>query len=93
MGRTGGLANDGVKNVTVTAIDAGCNQPREIMSTIKTVQVLNDGSDFFELSTQSSIVSVEPYQAGFRLYKVTDSRVFLGFVPSRPIAISEFEGL
>lgn len=84
---------DGVKNVTVTAIDAGCNQPREIMSTIKTVQVLSDGSDFFELSTQSSIVSVEPYQAGFRLYKVTDSRVFLGFALSRPIAISEFEGL
>jgi len=84
---------DGVKNVTVTAIDVGCNKPREIMSTIKTVQVLNEDSDFFELSTQSSIVSVEPYQEGFRLYRVTDSRVFLGFVLSKPIAISEFEGL
>ena len=84
---------DGVKNVTVTAIDVGCNQPREIMSTIKTVQVLNEDSNFFELSTKSSIVSVEPYQAGFKLYKVADSGAFLGLVPSRPIAISEFEGL
>jgi hypothetical protein len=84
---------DGVKNVAVTAIDVGCNKPREIMSTIKTVQVLSDSSNFFELSTQSSIVSVEPYNTGFRLYKITDSRVFLGFVPSKPIAISEFEGL
>lgn len=83
--------NDGRKSVQVNAIDIGCNPPRDVKSTLKTVVGI-DGLP--SLSTGKSMLYVKSDSADRHLvYRAADGITLVAILPAAPIAASELQGV
>ena len=83
--------DDGRKSVQVNAIDIGCNPPRDVKSTLKTV-VNIDG--LLSLSTGRSVLYVQSESSDRHLiYRAADGVSLVAILPAMPLAASELQGV
>jgi len=82
---------DGRKSVQVNAIDVGCNTPRDVKSTLKTVVGIDD---LRILATTNSVLYVSSEAADRHLvYRAADGISLVAVLPAMPIAAAELQGV
>lgn len=83
--------DDGRKSVQVNAIDVGCNIPRDVTSTLKTIVSIEG---MLSLSTGKSMLYIKTESADRNLvYRVDDGVSLVAILPAEPIAASELQGV